>query len=145
MDTNQLVVLDEQTESYQALIVNIGNELFAIPLSTILSIESVAVSELSQVDHQDVIYLRGNVIPLVYLERVFNMPTSTKKETLSVVICKYNQSQFGFVVDSLNGQREIETKSLGVLKDNDFFTGASILDDGVALILNVPSFLLEEA
>ncbi|SHN53790.1 CheW-like domain-containing protein [Butyrivibrio hungatei DSM 14810] len=144
MDTNQLMVLGQQTGTYQALIVSISNELFAIPLSTILSIENVAVSELSQVDNDDVIYLRGKVIPLVYLDRVFNMEPSPKKENLSVVVCMYNHSYFGFVVDALNGQKEIETKSLGVLDDNDFFTGASILDDDVALILNIPSFVTEE-
>jgi two-component system chemotaxis sensor kinase CheA len=44
-------------------------------------------------------------------------------------------------VDSLVGQKEIINKSLGILEENDFFSGASILEDKLALVLNVRSFV----
>lgn len=142
MDTLQMIDTTKD-DSTQALIAGIADEYFAIPLSSIITIENVAVSEIKMVDHEDVIYLRGNIITLVHLDKFFRIENSNeKKENITVVVCDFEGQSFGFIVDTLLGQKDITSKSMGVLDDNDFFTGASILDDedNVALILNVPSF-----
>ena len=143
MDTLQMIntTADDTT---QALIAGIADEYFAIPLSSIITIENVPVSEIKMVDHEDVIYLRGNIISLVYLDKFFRIENSNeKKDNVTVVVCDFEGQSFGFVVDTLLGQRDITAKSMGVLDENDFFNGASILDeeDNVALILNIPSFV----
>ena len=38
-------------------------------------------------------------------------------------------------------KQAITNKSLGILSDNEFFSGASILEDKLALVLNVESFV----
>ena len=129
-------------EGDQAIIAQVNNETFAIDLSSIISIENVDVSEISTVDQEPVIYLRGMVIPLIHLDKLFDIKSEdTERNNIIVVVCRHEDKNFGFIVDSLVGQKEIINKSLGILEDNKFFSGASILDDELALILNVGSFV----
>ncbi|WP_027207651.1 chemotaxis protein CheW [Butyrivibrio fibrisolvens] len=126
----------------QAIIAQISDEIFAIDLSSILSIENIDISEISTVDQEPVISLREMVIPLVYLDKLFDIQTSdNEKSNIIVVVCKHDDKCFGLVVDSLVGQKEIINKSLGILGDNEFFSGASILEDKLALVLDVGSFV----
>ena len=145
MDLCELMIPTEENDdkNNQALIASVQGEIFAIPLSSVLSIEKVTTSGISTVGHEEVIDLRGSVIPLVHLDKLFALQTlGEEKDQIIVVVCTYKDATFGLIVDELFGQKSIESKSLGVLEDNSFFTGASIIDeDDVALILNVPSFI----
>ncbi len=143
MELCELMTIDKAPETdSQAIIAQVGDENFAIPLSSILSIEKIVIAEISSVDQETVIYHRGMVIPLVYLDKLFGIKSDdTEKDYIIVVVCRYNETYFGFVVDSLEGQQEIESKPLGILDDSEFFSGASILEDKLALILNVGSFV----
>ena len=126
----------------QALIAGVGEGKYAIPLSSIVSVENVLAEELSKVDSSDVIYLRGNVIPLINMRKLFEMePAEYSGETYTIIVCRHKESLFGIVVDQLDEQKEIETKPLGVLEDNTFFQGASVLEDKVALILNLEAYV----
>ncbi len=145
METNQLAVITSTSDdNAQALIVGVQNETVAIPLSSVLAIENIQTSDISLVDREDVINHRGRVIPLVYLDKIFELEESSEeKESINVVVCTKDDVNVGLVVDKLFGQTEIESKSLGLLSDNEFFTGVSILPDvdDVALILNVESLV----
>ena len=88
------------------------------------------------------ILLRDMVIPLIYLDKLFDIESvDHDREYINVIVCNHEDKRFGFVVDSLLGQEEIISKSLGVLDGNEFFSGASILEDKMALILDVGSFV----
>lgn len=140
----ELLEMIENTDSTTAMIVGIEDETFAIPLSSILTIENIAVSDIKSVDQEDVIYIRENIIPLVHLDKFFRINRAEdSRDRINVVVCGFKDQTFGFVVDTLLGQRDITSKSLGLLSDNEFFSGASILEDeeNVALVLNVPSFV----
>lgn len=146
METNQLAVLnDEMNENAQALIVGVKNERLAISLSSIIAIEKVQISDINTVDHDDVIDHRGKIIPLIYLDRLFELKgESEERDFINVVVCNNSDDSIvGLVVDSLFGQSEIDKKSLGILSDNQYFTGVSILPeiDEVALILNLESLV----
>ena len=144
MESFELITTDTNTDdnTQQALIAGINDETYAIPLSSVLTIENVAVSDISSVDQEAVIHLRGRIIPLIYLDKLFKIESCKEDEdNITVVVCMHNDACFGFVVDKLYGQRDITSKSLGVLQDNAFFAGASILEDDIALILDVPAFV----
>ena len=126
----------------KALIAGVRDEKIAIPLSAVLSIENVPVSEINSVNFEDVIYLRGQVIPLVYMDNLFDLgEAKVKTDNINVVICMYKDTYLGLVVDQLFGQEDIDKKSLGILDDNQFFKGATILNDAIALILDVESLI----
>ena len=128
----------------QPLMVEIRDEKYAIALGSIANIENIPVSEIKYVQAKEVIHLRGNVIPLIRLDKVLDIdPAEEEKENLTVVIVKRGDSQVGLVVDNLMGQQEIVIKSLGkYINGNKLISGATILGDGeVALILDANTLM----
>ena len=128
----------------QALMVEIRDEKYAIALGSISNIESIPVNEIKYVQAQEVIHLRGAVLPLIRLDQVLDMEEKQEEpENLTVVIVKKGDSLAGLVVDNLIGQQEIVIKSLGkYINNNKIISGATILGDGeVALILDVNTLM----
>ena len=123
----------------QALMVEVGIEKYAIPLSNIETIEDISVTEIKHIQTREVIHLRGNVIPLIRLAEVLDVePREEEPTSLTVVIVSKGEKLFGLVVDNLIGQQEIVIKSIGkYINNNKIIGGATILGDGeVALILD---------
>ncbi len=124
----------------QALMVNLGDEKYAIPLNTIQNIEDVDVDNIKYIQNQEVINLRGHVIPIVRLHEKLGIDeTDPNRQSLTVVIVNKGEKQAGMIVDSLIGQQEIVIKTLGKYLSNiKSIAGATILGDGeVALILDI--------
>lgn len=131
----------------QALLVMVGNEKYAIPLSNIREIGDINQSDIQLVRNKEVMMLRGMVIPLIRLSSVLGVPEQDKpekvKKQLTCVIVKKGDRLSGLVVDKLIGQQEIVIKSLGkLLVGIRCIAGATILGDGnVALIVDVNSIV----
>ena len=128
----------------QALMIEVGNEKYAISLGSIQTIEDIMVNDIKLVQNKEVIHLRGNVIPLVRLSEVLEVESTKKdEESMVVVIVKKGDKQAGLVIDELLGQQEIVIKSLGkYMKHSKIISGATILGDGeVALILDSNALL----
>ena len=124
----------------QALMVEIREEKYAIALGSISNIEDIPVKDIKYVEAQEVIHLRGKVIPLIRMDQVLDIePKEEEPESLTVVIVQKGENLAGLVVDNLIGQQEIVIKSLGkYINNNKIISGATILGDGeVALILDV--------
>ncbi|MBN8191442.1 chemotaxis protein CheA [Bacillus sp. NTK074B] len=121
------------------MLVEIESEKYAIPLSSIIETAIVKKEEIMKAHNQRVIDFRGKVVPLLFLEDVFEVPKHSKDEELfSVVIVRKGEKMAGLVVDSFIGQQEVVLKSLGnYLNDVFAISGATILGDGqVALIID---------
>ena len=128
----------------QALMVEVGNEKYAISLGSIQTIEDIPYDEIKYVQAQEVIHIRGTVIPIIRMDEILEVEREGEKpESLTIVIVKKGDKQAGLVVDNLIGQQEIVIKSLGSYIDNNkVISGATILGDGeVALILDVNSLI----
>lgn len=127
----------------QALMINIKDEKYAIPLSNINNIEDIHKDDIQFVQNQEVIMVRNEIIPIVRLRSVIGLEEDTDSEMLMCVIVQKGEKQVGFIVDSLIGQQEIVIKSLGkYLNGIDIIAGATILGNGeVALILDVNSLI----
>lgn len=127
----------------QALMVTLGDEKYAIPLSTIQTIEDIPVNDIKYIRGKEVISLRESVIPLIHLSDVLDIEQTREVDNLIVVIIQKGDKKAGLVVDELIGQQEIVIKTLGKhLNNNKLLSGATILGDGeVALILDVNTLL----
>lgn len=123
----------------QALMVEVGEEKYAIPLGSIQTIEDIPLEEIKHVQGQEVINLRGVVLPIIRLEEILDVePLENKNESLTVVVVSKGDRFAGLVVDNLIGQQEIVIKSIGkYMETSKLIGGATILGDGeVALILD---------
>ena len=128
----------------QALMVEVRNEKYAIPLNSIVTIEDILVEDIKYVQQKEVINLRGTVIPLVRLDEMLDCPPREEEpENLVVVIVKKGDKQTGLVIDNLLGQQEIVIKPLGkYINIHKMISGATILGDGeVALIIDSNSLV----
>ncbi len=127
----------------QALMVTLGDEKYAVPLSAIQTIEDIPLSDIKFVRGKEVISIRDNVIPIIRLSEILDVENTQESQDLIVVIIQKGDKKAGLVVDQLIGQQEIVIKSLGKhLNNNKLLSGATILGDGeVALILDVNTLL----
>jgi two-component system, chemotaxis family, sensor kinase CheA len=121
------------------LLVEIQQEKYAIPLSSIIETAIIKKEDILHVHNQQVIDFRGKVVPLVFLKDIFEVPAAAaEEEVVSVVIVRKGEKMAGLVVDSFIGQQEVVLKSLGNYLTSVFaISGATILGDGqVALIID---------
>jgi two-component system, chemotaxis family, sensor kinase CheA len=121
------------------LLVEIQQEKYAIPLSSIIETAIIKKEDILHAHNQQVIDFRGKVVPLVFLKDIFEVPAATEEEEVaSVVIVRKGEKMAGLVVDSFIGQQEVVLKSLGNYLTSVFaISGATILGDGqVALIID---------
>ena len=127
------------------MLVEIEKEIYAIPLSSIIETSIIRGSDILNAHNQKVIDFRGKVVPLVFLEEVFEVPRqeTADDEFHSVVIVRKGDKLAGLVVDSFIGQQEIVLKSLGNYLTNIFaISGATILGNGkVALIVDINALM----
>ncbi len=126
------------------MLVEIQQEKYAIPLSSIIETAIIKQDEILHAHNQEVIDFRGKIVPLLYLRDLFEVPVFKEdNEYISLVIVRKGEKMAGLVVDSFIGQQEIVLKSFGNYLTNIFaIPGATILGDGqVALIVDCNALL----
>jgi two-component system chemotaxis sensor kinase CheA len=126
-----------------ALIVTSGGERFAIPqvnLLELVRLEGEEARKKIEVLYNAPVYrLRGQLLPIVYLNQHLKLKSPGASEIVNIVVLQADGRQFGLVVDAINDAEEIVVKPLGKqLKSLSSFAGATIMGDGrVALILDI--------
>jgi len=130
------------------LMVEVGKQIFALPLTSVNEIFHLDLNKTHVVDNQLTIIVREKAIPLFYLHdwltKMDPQAGARNERGLGhVVIVQLGLKQVGFVVDSLIGQEEVVIKALdNLLQGTPGMAGATITSDGgIALILDIPSLL----
>ncbi|OZB97820.1 chemotaxis protein CheA [Paenibacillus sp. XY044] len=143
--TNFSVQLPLTLSIIAAMLVKMGSEKYAIPLSSIVETSIVKKEQIRQVHGNKMVDFRGSMIPLISLSRIFEIPDfheENENETEIIVIHKGDRLA-ALAVDEFIGQNEIVLKNLGkYLPQIKGISGATILGDGqVALILDPNVFI----
>ncbi len=129
---------------YQALLVRVDCERYAIPLSNIERVIRIKPGEIQTVRKQQVILQNNVVIPIIRLDEVLGIrPKGDVPAQYTVVIARKGDKLSGLIVDGIVGQMEIVIKNLGkLLEGTKNIAGATILGDGsVVLILDINSLM----
>jgi len=126
-----------------SLLISIDHTMCAIPLSNIVEAVKLDVKQIKSVRGKEVTIFRGDVLPLLRLNKVFGWMSGADKDINQIVVVKSSGRQVGLIVDTLIEQQEIVVKSLDEFVGGVAgITGASILGDGqVVLILDVASLI----
>ena len=126
------------------LLVNVKEELFAIPISAVREITNIGDGQVTVVNKKEVFKLRDEIIPLIRFTDVFNLPGKKEKKKTDindfVVVIAFAEKSYGFLVDSVKeGQAEIVIKKLGEFMPHvQGITGGTIMGDGrVRLIVDI--------
>lgn len=143
-----------------SLLVSVGKERYAIPqvnVDELLRVPAAQIRErIEMVGDAEVLMLRGELIPLLYLSSVLeldadgcrvsqmvsrlldnahqgvkNAGPECELEDINLVVVSAGQFRYGLVVDQLHDSVEIVVKPLGRhFKDCQGYAGATIMGDG---------------
>jgi two-component system chemotaxis sensor kinase CheA len=127
----------------QALVTEVGENIFVIPLSAVVETFRCRADEVHYIDGHPAINFRGSVLHLCKMSNLFgsqhDMSLSSDDGWITFVVARTGALKLGLVVDRLVGEQEVVIKPLGAFfGDIDGIAGATILGDGrVALIVDV--------
>ncbi|MFZ5590533.1 MAG: chemotaxis protein CheW [Bacillota bacterium] len=129
----------------RALMVGMGEQVYAFPLSNVQETLAIRPEEIKYVRHSKVIVVRGQVLPLMHLADIFRLEAQPPEGRIFVVVLGSADRRVGIIVDRLIGEQEIVIKSLGnYLGQIAGLSGATILGDGrVALIVDARGLVKE--
>jgi len=128
----------------QAMLVKVGPETLAIPLTSVEETIQFKDPELVEQDEKAFITVRDSLIPVAYLSALLNYRTGEKTKGLksnTAIIVQESGVRYALIVDNVLRREEIVIKSLGEhLAHVPYISGGTIYGDGsVGLILDIPS------
>ncbi len=130
----------------QALLVGVGQEIYAIPLNAILESNRLLSSQIRTVEKREVAQLRESTLPLLRLADIFGLPRDGDNQKMFVVVVGLAEKRLGLIVDSLHGQQEVVIKSVGsVFRNAPGIAGATELGDKRAVLVLDVGALIDEA
>ncbi len=125
--------------------VGVGNEVYILPLSSVVEsfqVKSDAVSTVGQ--GAQLVKVRDEYMPVIELEKVFQVPRfDSEKVSDIMVVIEAEGSRVVLLVDELLGQQQVVVKNLeSNYRKVPNVSGATILGDGkVALILDTAALV----
>ncbi|MEW5815445.1 MAG: chemotaxis protein CheA [Spirochaetota bacterium] len=127
----------------QGLLVRVGKEVYAIPITSVLDSHRIKPSEIKMIDNYEVFNVREDVVSLIRLNRLFRIPTEENRDYRFIVIVGSGDKKMGLMVDALIGEEDVVIKPLKDKYTNSpGIAGATILGDGtVSLIIDVSQLL----
>lgn len=142
--TTFLLTLPITLAIIKALIVRVGTERFAVPLTSMSETLIVEHKDIQTIEWKEVYYLRGEMLPMIRVSKFFKFPPTPSDRSFAVVV-GFGERKVGLLVDELFGQQEIVIKSLGdYLKKMRGFAGAAeIGKHEVILVLDIESLIDE--
>ncbi|MFA6320363.1 MAG: hybrid sensor histidine kinase/response regulator [Candidatus Omnitrophota bacterium] len=129
----------------ECLLVGSGSDRFAMPIDSVVETIRIELGQIKSVETREAITVRGQIMPLVRLSDIFNLPAKgiVERKYSSVVVVQVLEKRAALMVDALLGRLDIVRKALGdPLKNIKYISGATVLGDGkVVLILDIPSII----
>jgi two-component system chemotaxis sensor kinase CheA len=127
------------------LIVRVADQRYILPILSVEQSLRPTAAQISTIQNRgEMCMIRGSLLPLFRLYRLFNLQPKTDDPTQGLVdIVQDNQKRCCLFVDELVGQQQVVIKklgdSLGVVRG---VSGGAILGDGsISLILDVPGLV----
>ncbi len=126
-------------------IVTVGRDRYIIPINSIVRSLRPSAEQLSSVQNRgEMVMVRGRLLPLVRLYKLFGSVPATEDPTEALlVVVEEDHNRCCLLVDELLDQRQVVIKSLGEgLGKADGVSGGAIMGDGrVSLILDIPGLM----
>lgn len=139
------VILPLTLAIIDGMLVKVGEELFVIPILSIVESLRPKVVEIKNVNSESqVVNVRGDYIPLIRLYEMFGIETERKDPSKAlIVIVSMGKNKACILVDDILGQQQAVIKSLEEnFKSIEGISGATILGDGtLAMILDVATIV----
>ncbi|RKY12294.1 MAG: chemotaxis protein CheA [Planctomycetota bacterium] len=126
-------------------VVKIGNNRYIIPINSIVRSLKPTAEQISSVQNRgEMVMVRGRLIPLIRLYKLFDIVPASEDATESLLVVVEEENDICcLLVDELLGQQQVVIKNLGEgLGKIKGVSGGAIMGDGnVSLILDVPGLM----
>ena len=142
--TKFTIVLPLTTTIVEALLVNVDENIFAIPISVVEETLKINRSEIKEFDDYQVYNLRNETLAVIQLSDLVGMERVKKDdEDVYIVVVSFEKRRIGLIVNNLMGDQDIVIKGLDdVLKNNEGVAGAAVLGDGrIVLVLDTSTLV----
>ena len=122
-----------------ALMITVDGQTYAIPLDAVSETTKIEAHRLTDIKGRKAVTLRGEVLGIMELAELLNLPRNPLPDVLSIVVLHDNDRRLGLVVDRLLERQEIVIKPLGsYLGDVRGISGATIMGDGSVILILDP-------
>ncbi|NIQ96656.1 MAG: chemotaxis protein CheA [Desulfuromonadales bacterium] len=138
--TSMTITLPITLAIIKALIVEICNKTYAVPINSVMETLMVNAEDIRTIERREVYELRDSTLPLIRLEEIFDLPRSGERpERFYIVVVGLADKKIGIIVDELLGQQDVVIKSFGeALSFVRGFAGAADLgNQKTVLVLDV--------
>lgn len=143
--TRFLLKLPLSVAIIQILLVECAGHTIGIPITRVLRTLEISRSEVRSSGRQLSIPFDEEIVPLLSLRKILQLPVYPSRSNLPVVITEGRRRKVGLVVDRLVGQREVFVKTLASPLDRlPGLSGATVLGDGSVIFILDPQSLLEQ-
>ncbi len=123
----------------RVVLLEAGEELFALPTAAVRRILQLQASDVGQLQQRPVAEIDGETIPLTPLSSMLQVAAAPATTKQTVLVAEASEGRFGIVVEEVHEEQELVFKELkGPLRDQKTFTGAALLGNGdIVPILDV--------
>ncbi len=126
----------------EGMLVRVGEQRYVLPTNSILKSFKLEKKDYTTIENKhEMVMVMGDLIPLIRINKVFNICEKTKDQFdgVTVVVINKNKKK-ALLIDELLGKDEFVIKSLGeTFKGVKGVAGGAILGDGrVGLIIDMP-------
>ncbi|AIY89720.1 Signal transduction histidine kinase CheA [Geoglobus acetivorans] len=126
----------------KSLLIRVGNETYAIPISNVVEAIYVTSDSVKNIHGSEFLLVRGKLVPVFRLRDLFKINGSKSEKEVGIIVEKENE-KYVLIADAITDQQEIVIKPLyGHLAKIKGFNGVTILGDGkVVPILDVSTLI----
>jgi two-component system, chemotaxis family, sensor kinase CheA len=128
------------TAIIDGMVVNIEDNNYIIPIASIIQSLKIKPEMIFTVNESiEVIKIREEVIPIINLKEIFEIPQVTGTNTIGIIVENSSSKKFIILVDEIIAKREVVIKSLGKkFKKLKGISSGTVLSGGkVGLVLDI--------
>ncbi len=127
----------------QVMTVKVANQLFGVPLSKVRQSLRLPMSAISKFRNRDSFLLHEEIIPLLRLHTLLDLPEPSGSSGLAVLLVQTRHGRIGVAVDDFANPIEVIIKPMdGILRTLGNYNGTALQPDGtVLLILNIEGMI----
>ncbi len=115
---------------------------YGIPMDSVSETVKLERDEIEYLHNEPFVYIRGEVIPLLFIKSMLN-EEAMENEPLSIVVLNIKDNLLAVVVNKFLGQLDVVQKPLvGIMENHPLFSGTALLGNGQIIMAIDPLGLL---
>jgi len=122
--------------------IEMNNIHYGIPMDSVSETVKLETSEIEYLHNEPFVYIRGEVIPLLFIKSMLN-DKDMEGKSLSIVVLNIKDNMLAVVVNEFLGQLDVVQKPLvGIMEGHPLFSGTALLGNGQIIMAIDPLGLL---